>query len=504
MFPTLAVLAKRRNLSPTVFILPLFLLLVSGGAAAAQDKTQTFQAEIQVREIGLIIEPPDSGKFKPSDLLVFDGGEARQVLKAEPLRAEGSSRPWHIVLYFDQVLASPETVRGAALVLARQARELTKLGTVDVVIANPEPRVMLSATTDASGISTLLGDIAEQARKKIEPQPPGREAALPATNVPALRLQLDRLTTFLAGQPAGSPLGAQALFFVLDGFPPPPGEADLITAADAGSPLPPGTAAASIHETARFLSAAGWITFAMPYHDTQPDRERIAMADMERIRVQSGGSEHTNSAPPVIPMRSHEDQLLRESVTDVFTRPESAPLMALSQPTSGTILGVESQVRPAIAGLGKRWRVWYQAPEALNGKLHLVEVRLPAATAALRGQRWVKSSPPDELDASRARLLAAGNPVSGGALKVDATATGSTLRVRVAPATPATAGPLRLSITYDNRSDVEHVVLPAASLDKGWEHTVTLQIPSSATRVSVVVEDLAGSRWGGAVADVSH
>src|SRR5262249_21742064 len=155
--------------------------------------------------------------FKPSDLLVFDGGEARQVLKAEPLRAEGGSHPWHIVLYFDQVLAEPETARGAALALARQASELTKLGSVDIVVADPEPRVRLAAATDASGISTLLGDLAEQARKKINPLPPGREAPSMVTDVAALRRQLDRLTAFLAGQPDGPRKGAQALFLVLDG-----------------------------------------------------------------------------------------------------------------------------------------------------------------------------------------------------------------------------------------------------------------------------------------------
>ena len=226
------------------------------------------------------------------------------------------------------------------------------------------------------------------------------------------------------------------------------------------------------------------------------------MADMDRIRVQSGGSEHTNSAPPVVIIRPHDSQLQRESVSDVFTRPDSAPLMALTQPTSGTILGVESQVRPAILGLGRRWRVWYQAPEALNGKLHTVEVRLPSVTAALRSQRWVKSSPPEELDAARARLLAAGTPVSGGVLKLDATATGGTLRVKVAPAAPAAAGPLRLSVTYDNRTEVQHSLFAAASLDKGWEHTMALQVPNGATRVSVIVEDLAGSRWGGAAVDL--
>ena len=145
--PTLGTLPHRWNLSHAAIIalIPVAVLalpLLVSAPAAAQDQTQAFKAEIQVREIGLIVEPPDGGKIKPSDILVFDGGEARQVLKAEPLQAEGNSRPWHIVLYFDQVLASPETTRGAALSLARQARELTRLGTVDIVVANPAPRVM--------------------------------------------------------------------------------------------------------------------------------------------------------------------------------------------------------------------------------------------------------------------------------------------------------------------------------------------------------------------------
>jgi hypothetical protein len=84
--------------------------------------------------------------------------------------------------------------------------------------------------------------------------------------------------------------------------------------------------------------------------------------------------------------------LRHTSVADVFTAPESAPLMALVQPTAGTVLGVDEQLRPAIDGLARRWRVWYQAPEPLDGKLHPVEVRLPGAAAPLRCPRWVRSS----------------------------------------------------------------------------------------------------------------
>jgi len=491
--------------SRAILSAPLLLLFAFGGGLAAQEQaqqqTQKFQGEIQVREIGLVVEPPESGSFKPTDLLVFDGGAPRQVIKAEPLRPEGGARPWQIVLYFDRVLAAPETARGAALALARQARELTGLGTVEVVVADPEPQG--APATDAGALSASLGFIAEQEGKKITPKAEREigQTARPAVDVPALRRQLDRLTAFLAGRPGK---GVRALFLVMDGFVPPPGEASLVSAPDTGDPAPPGTATAALRETSRFLAASGWITFAMPFRDSTPDRERQALGDMERLRVQGGsGSPHTNSAPPVIPMVPHDRSPLRhESVADVFTRPESPPLMALVQPTSGTVLGVDEQIRPAIAGLSHRWRIWYQAPEALDGKLHTVEVRLPSAPEPLRGQRWVQSVVPAELDAARARLLAGGAQVAAGALKVDAALEGQRLRVRVAPAGTAGAGPVRLSIAFDNRSEARLLAVPETSFDKGWEHTVELQIPAGARRVSVVVEDPAHERWGGTAIDL--
>jgi hypothetical protein len=226
---------------------------------------------------------------------------------------------------------------------------------------------------------------------------------------------------------------------------------------------------------------------------------------MERLRVMAGGSEHTNSVPPVIPMPPHDSGPLRhESVADVFARPDSSPLMALVQPTAGSVLGVDEQVRPAVSGLAHRWRVWYQAPEARDGNLRPVEVRLPSAPDPLRGPRWVKSAVPGELDAARARLAAAsGVQVSGGTLAVDAKLDGTTLRLRVAPAGAGAAGPVRLSIAFDNRSEVRHLLLGATSLEKGLEHSEELQIPANARRVAVVVHDLAGDRWGGTAVDLA-
>ncbi len=494
-------------------VLTASLLLVPGVLLAAQppSQTQTFEGEIEVREIGVVVEPPDGkslGSVRPDDILVFDDGAPRQVVKAEPLRPGSGPAPWSLVLYFDRVLARPVTTHDAALALSRQARELTELGPVEVVTADPAPKVELAATRDARSLSAILGGIAAQTQKQAN-QAARKEKPATAPDPATLRRQLDRLLAFAGNRPD---TGARALFLVADGFVPPPGEANFMSAKDPGAPVPPGTLAAALRESSRVLAAYGWVTFAGPIRDSSAERERRQMADMDRIRVMAGGSEHTNGTPPVIQMRP-PDRGARgdERVADVFSRPDSAPWMALSQPTAGTVLGIDAQLASVIDGLARRWRVWYRAPEIPDGKLRLLEVRLPSAAEPLRGPRWVRSSTPEGLAAARARLLAEGSPVSGGSsgsggsLKFDAALDGRTLKLRVPPSGAATPGPVRITIASDDASEVQHVVLPEVSLEKGWEHGLEIQPgvlgKGGVRRVAVVVEDLARGRWGGATVE---
>ncbi len=381
----------------------LLVLLLSNSSLAAQtpsptpnpnqDQTQTFEGEIEVREIGVVVEPPDGkplGSVRPQDILVFEDGAPRQVVKAEPLRPGSGPSPWKVVLYFDRELARPRTVHDAALALSRQARDLTGLGPVEIVTAGAskgEPQVELAATQDDRSLSAILGGIAAQARK--EDRPTQKETRPAAPDPALLRQQLDRLTAFLGSRPGA---GARALFLVADSFVPPPGEAAFLAQQDPGAPVPPGSLAAVLRESSRVLAASGWITFAGPLRDSSAEIERRSMADMERIRVMGGGSDNTNAAPPVIPMPP-ADRGARgdERVADVFSRPDSAPWLALSQPTAGTVLGVEAQLASLIDGLARRWMVWYQAPETPDGRLRALEVRLPGAGEPLRSPRWVRS-----------------------------------------------------------------------------------------------------------------
>ncbi|HYG63349.1 MAG TPA: hypothetical protein VEL74_12265, partial [Thermoanaerobaculia bacterium] len=397
-----------------------------------------------------------------------------------------------------------ETVLNASLALARKARELTGLGTVEVVVADPEPRVALAATGEAQALSDALGAIAAQARQDGSRAAKANKAGgSVAPETAALRRQLDRLVTLVADRPR---TGAGALFLVMDAFVPPPGEADLLSTALADDPGPPGTATAALRETARVLAARGLVTFAVPMREPQ-ERKRVEVNDTERIRVMSGPSRHTTGVPPVIPMGgTGRGPLRHEPVVDVLTRPDSAPLMTLVQPTAGTVLGVEEQLGPALQGLAGRWRVWFQAPEIPDGSLRRVEVRLPSSKVPLRGPRWVMASTPEGLAAARARLLAGGTSMTGGAVPVEARLEGKELRLRL-PALPATAaapaGPVRISVAFDNRSEVKHTVVPEADLGKAWQTTLRIQPPTGARKAAVVVEDLARGRWGATALDLT-
>lgn len=476
------------------------LLFSLGGPLAAQappaePQTETFQGEIEVREIGIVVSPPEDKSLagvRPADILVSEEGTARTVLKAEPLRPDS----WKLVLYFDRVLAGPDATLDSALTFSRKARELTDLGTVEVVVADPEPRVALAATRDRQGLSSILSDVAAEARKDRNQANRGGRETQPVTPDPStLRRQLDRMVTFLAGR---SDPSARALFLIADGFNPAANEREIMAAVDSGSPAPPGTAAAALRESSRVLSAYGWVTYAGALRESDAARKSRSISDLDRLRVESGGSRHTNGAPPVI-YRPPVEQGPRgdEQVVSIFTRPESVPLTALSRPTSGGVIGLEDQLGAILENLGQRWRVWFQAPETLDGGLRRVEVRLSSANDPLRAPFWIRSATSEGMTGARGRLLAGGQTLAGGTLPLEATRNGNSLTLRLPPSGPSAPGPVRVSVAYDNASTVQHTVLSGVSLEQAWEHALAIQPPNGAQRVAVVVEDLARGRWGG-------
>ncbi|HSN86233.1 MAG TPA: hypothetical protein VL025_05710, partial [Thermoanaerobaculia bacterium] len=59
------------------------------------------------------------------------------------------------------------------------------------------------------------------------------------------------------------------------------------------------------------------------------------------------------------------------------------------------------------------------------------------------------------------------------------------------------AGPVRITLAFDNGAEVRHVTLPVVGLGKAWEHKMEVQPPAGTRRIAVLIEDLVHGRWGG-------
>jgi hypothetical protein len=188
--------------------------------------------------------------LKAGDLTVVDGDQTRPVTDLAPL-----SKPWRIVVYVDRVLTGSRTLRTAAGSLAERAAVLAALGPVEVVVAEPVPRVVLSATQDVHAIDEalsklwLVGDgrddvrilrqrFRDQKKDEATSADPVGEALEQEERL--VRRQQEALAEWLVMQEGGGP---RALMLVSDGFDVDPEKyyrPDSVPAGEAGT-----TAAAS-------------------------------------------------------------------------------------------------------------------------------------------------------------------------------------------------------------------------------------------------------------------
>jgi len=513
------------------------------GVPASPASPETFAENIRVREIEVVVELPESlreGRRKalgPQDFQVTEDGRFRQVVKASPVMA-GEAGPWQVVIYVDRVLAEPETVFVTANALAQRSAQLTALGTVALVVADPAPRILLAETREPKMLEQALTDIAAQAERQsgqgqrqgaaagrspgqapgpasgsAKPQPgaaPRQEKpAAAALDPQVVRRQEDQLVALLAGRAGGGP---RALVLVANGF-------DTSTSGDGAD----SAKAAVAEEPGRTLAAYGWITLAAPMRRQELGTPHREMTDLERIRQSNAGHDAPGSRvpPEILPQAAPRSRLQYDEVLSLFVEPTSATLIAMASATAGTVIGTPGQLTASLKGLAKRWHLFYLAPDPEDGKTRPVEVRLSPEGSALRTPVWRRSSTPDEVAAARLRQVLAGGPEHG-TLPVTATAALVTaapahpgeqrrsLRVTVgafSPANSMAAGPYRLSIAFAGAPGaaptVEHRLLTGAGLtEKGWTETLPLDVPPGARKLGVAVEDLTHQLWGATAVDL--
>ncbi|HVT14902.1 MAG TPA: hypothetical protein VHQ90_01815 [Thermoanaerobaculia bacterium] len=394
--------------------------------------------------------------LEPAHFLVLEDGKARPVLRLEPLAA--TAHPWSLRIYFDRVLAHPNTVFEAAIALAYQAGQLAELGTVEIVVADPDPRTVLAPSREAAAIEEVLAALAGQSRRDpratlFAPSPPPP----PAT----VRRQCDRLVTSLAEAVTRGP---HALLLVADLPALSAAELHQLTAAAAATAIAPAAAATvaaptaaatdpegagghagptrpaaaapialaapaaadegtalALGETARLLAAYGWVTLALPIHRLAGGREAVPEDDYSRFRRQTWEDPHTPGAIPFLPLlymliqKARGKQLPVAPDVRLLTprfEMEDVALAALVRPTAGLVVPYRASLAPALGALAARWHLWYQADASPAGRERSVTVSLLAGGQEVRTARWVRSSTPESVAAARLRRSLAGDSVA--------------------------------------------------------------------------------------------
>ncbi|MEA2690704.1 MAG: hypothetical protein QOJ16_91 [Acidobacteriota bacterium] len=353
------------------------LLAASWSAAPPPPPEPPRHSEtILVREAGVLVERPASRPIdtlkrarRPGDFQLLLDGLPHEVVSIEAATA----KDWEIVVYLDPELAPAGPLNDAVLLLAKRAERLSGLGTVELVIADPEPRVALAPSRDAAVWRAALAELAGTAG--------GRAASLPETRLlAAVRRQCDRLTAFASRSRSSRP---RALFWVgaLD-LPISPAESNALTLAtepgrETVSPTPP--IAAAFAEATQALAAYGWVTIPLavrPPPPPPPPTERPpGGAALDRPDYNStlgrGRPLSFPEDPKAKARRASADLRL-----DAALLPWLAPHHLLARATAGRVVQDELQFDDALASLGRRWWLWYRPPVPADGRLHRLAVSL--------------------------------------------------------------------------------------------------------------------------------
>lgn len=474
--------------------------------------------------VSTLVEVLDPKARVPRDLsaesfTVVEDGQPRRVLSVEPVAGE----TWRFVLYFDRVLASSRSIRAAAGALASQIIPLAGMGTVEVVVAEPEPRVLVPATRDVRALDEALSSLfllgegrddvrmgrqrfREEVRQAAPDAEPAAELAREAIEDEArlVRGQLSRLTAHLAAQERD---GDRVLFLVSDGFDLDPRGFHMneIPGAEVPAGFSEALAAEVLEkdalETARGIAALGWTVYALPVGDEKlPEVSRFGLGGggvrISLGKPKKGEPEAPPPPPPPALLAPHE------------------PLRRLTEAAGGEVLTTRAAILEALPRLRSRLRLSYETPGAAEGPSRNVEVGASDPKWTVRSRRWEGPALLEEVAALRARELLDGAEETGdlqiaAELRAGTDALGGLeerLEVRLEAGSPPDPGSRwRLTIAQPGvgrRTEVRHRIVTGADFkadEGGWTYQETVP-PPGGERLGVLVEDLEGGTWGGDIA----
>ncbi len=541
--------------------LSLLLLALPAAAPAREEPAESFVDRVDVTVVELMIDVRDKQGLRvpglgPEDFEVLEDGTPMLVLgidypppvaPAPPAVALGPETPapaatprqdrWRFLVYVDLPLTRRRSLRRAVKTLVGQADALVALGPVEVVMANPQPRVVLPFSRDAGRLREVLGSLQEspgghelvRIRREFlrhmdmrwEKDLPGADTAavlgLVRSAVSREHLLLRRrLLTLAQWMAAYGHVPASAAILISDGF-----DLSLTDFYAAASGRPEVELELSqelnryrmdpmIAELAREIAAHGWTSVVIALGGSPLDAADASLAHHDRFRAIGEASE-LRAASIAAPVSTLE-------------RPFE-PLKLVAEETGGVVTTARKTAGEALARIADRMRLSYQATRPSDGAMHRIEVRLRRRGLKLLAPRRVRSPSPGQVAGARARRLlisdldAGDLPVRLALAELDAGGGGKTRRVVVEtvfdlnllrPVLEAPRVPFSFTFGVELAGSLplihrvaQEVTLPDGDAAAPWprfSYKIILELPDRARRISAVVEEPASGVWGGAVA----
>lgn len=487
------------------------------------------------------------GALGAADLTVFEDG---QVVDVTDLLDAGAVRP-EVVIYLDAVLATTGAYQRGADTLASQAAALTVLGPVELVIADPDPQVVLS-TDDPLALAERLGWLGASERGRGDALRVRTEALRglrPRPGVPAptsdavvevvrraideeralLTAQLARLLAWADRKPAdGQP---RVLIPVLEGF-----DLDLFSAwvglldAEDATSLraarpEDGTLAVQVEETARALAARGWTVMPLAAGSRPTERREEAIEAFRPDATDTGAFPGVVRKPQITfgGGRDGEDDEEAESAPPATFAAPAAPLDMLAEASGGIVLRSGSGLEAVTAELAERRLLVYRSRLAPDADLRPLTVGTSREGWVTTARRWVSRATPGPILEARLRDLLTGEEIDGGfdvaaALAVSETPEdGGSLRAaldaRLSVRELAEGdgiperGALRVTVGWrgeDGALVTHQKVVTDQDLGASpeWRYAEDLEVPQDAGEIAVLIEHLDDGRWGGNLAAV--
>ncbi len=470
-----------------------------------------------------------------NDVEVLEDGQEAEVVALQPILASGresvareesasaSTANSHIALYFDRVLAAFTAPGAAARVLGSMAAELSAIGQVEIVVADPRPVQRLALTQDAAAVRRVLAQLGKTGtgenrivRLRREYLGSSSRARMMqarfsvAEEAAILALQRDRLLDWATAR-ASVGAGQRLLFLLTGGYDLDPSEFylnEIDTGPDLAREVPKLRAhllnysqGQATEDLAQGLAAAGWRAFVVSpsqWSDVFPG----AASQSGRGKLYGSSGSTTRSAPRSILM----DPL--------------GPWHLVAEQTGGGSFTDPGRAVEALREARGSFTLTYQVPRPAGGRPRRLEIRARRHDLTLRYPRWVVAGSALAIAEARARALLAGGSSAGelpvvvvsrvaeGADRTKGVQRGS-LEARL-PWTPileragvAVTSPLRVTVALGSpdggvivRSQEVHG--RAESSQEGWVYEVQIDAPSGTKDVAIVVEHVQSGLWGAA------